>query len=291
MQESISLLARDGVRIAATWYIADHSTEKVVLLNSATGVKQSYYRDFATYLVRHGYNVYTFDYRGIGESRIDDIEYLQSDMKDWAKDIDAMIAHITKVHHQAKLVIIGHSVGGQLIGMSRLAGYADVLLMIGAQTPYWKNFNGFRNRMKLLFLWYFVIPVFTKIFGYFPASKFGLFEDLPGNVALQWARWAKSARYVFEEHPEVKATFDLLDQRTLFISMADDEIAPHKAVMDLKQYYSRVRSEHWHIHPEDIVLKKIGHFGFFRRHMEMVLWNDTVRWIERSLPMQKYKAA
>jgi predicted alpha/beta hydrolase len=291
MKESISVMARDGVKISATWFLTDNPHEKVVLINSATGVKQSYYSDFATYLTKQGFNVYTFDYRGIGDSCATEKAYLQCDMKDWAKDVDAMIGHITRVHQQARLVVIGHSVGGQLIGMSRLGGYADALVMVGAQTPFWKNFGGGFTRVKLLLFWYFLIPVLTKIFGYFPASKLRLFEDLPANVALQWARWAKASDYVFKENPELKSSFDLLDQRTLFVSVSDDELAPHKAVLDLKRFFTRVQAEHWHIHPEDILLTKIGHFGFFRKQMEIVLWQDTVRWIERSLPVQKYKAA
>jgi predicted alpha/beta hydrolase len=291
MKESISVMTRDGVRISATWFLADNPHEKVVLINSATGVKQGYYRDFANFLSRQGFNVYTFDYRGIGGSGAKEKAYLQGDMKDWAKDVDAMISHINKVHQQARLVIVGHSVGGQLIGMSRLAGYADALVMVGAQTPFWKNFGGGFNRLKLLFFWYFLIPVLTRVFGYFPASKLGLFEDLPANVALQWARWAKTPEYVFKENPELKSSFDLLDQRALFISVSDDHLAPHKAVLDLKRFFRRVQPEHWHIQPDDILLNKIGHFGFFRKQMEIVLWQDTFRWMERSLPIQKYKAA
>lgn len=291
MKESISVPARDGVRVSATWYISDNANEKVVLINSATGVKQGYYNEFATYLTRQGFNVYTFDYRGIGESLANKKELLQCDMKDWSKDVDAMIAHISRVHQHARLVIVGHSVGGQLIGMSRLSAYADALILVGAQTPFWKNFGGGLTKVKLLFFWYFLIPVFTRLFGYFPASKLGLFEDLPPNVALQWARWAKTSKYVFKENPELKASFDLLDQRTLFVSVSDDDLAPHKAVLDLKQHFTRIQAEHWHIHPEDILQTKIGHFGFFRKRMENVLWQDTVRWMQRSIPSQKYKAA
>jgi predicted alpha/beta hydrolase len=291
MKETISVITRDGVRISATWFIADHSQEKIVLINSATGVKQSYYSDFACFLAKQGFNVYTYDYRGIGASRHSDIAYAYGDMKDWSTDVDAMISHVTGVHPQAKLIIIGHSVGGQLIGMSKLAGYADAFLMVGAQTPYWKNFDGIGQRIKLIFFWYFLIPVLTKIFGYFPSSKLKLFEDLPFHVARQWARWARSPRFAFDEHPSLRTSFECLDQRSLFISVADDNLAPQKAVLELKQHYKNLRAEHWHIHPEDILQEKIGHFGFFRKQMEIALWNDTVRWIQSVTPVQKYKTA
>src|SRR5690349_1469081 len=139
MKEVVHVLTRDGFELSATWYIADNPEEKVVLINPATGVKQSYYSDLAAYLARQGLNVYTFDYRGIGKSRPSKLKNLLCDMKDWAKDVDAMIGHITRFHSSSQLVILGHSVGGQLIGMSNLSRHADALIMIGSQTPYWKN--------------------------------------------------------------------------------------------------------------------------------------------------------
>lgn len=291
MKEVISVSARDGAKVSATWFIADNPHEKVVLINSATGVKQTYYADFAEYLVTQGFNVYTFDYRGIGASRPKDIRYLFNDMKDWSKDVDAMIGHITRIHAQARLVVIGHSVGGQLIGMSRLSKSADAFVMIGAQTPYWRNFEGFWLRAKLLLFWYVMIPWLTKITGYFPASKLGLFEDLPEDVALQWARWAKTPHYVFDEYPELRSSFESLDQQTLTISFSDDTIAPYKAVKDLQGFYPRLKKEHWHLRPEDLLQKKVGHFGFFRKKMAPTLWQDTTTWIQNILSVKKNKAA
>ncbi|RAW01271.1 alpha/beta hydrolase family protein [Pseudochryseolinea flava] len=291
MKETISVLTRDGVKIGASWFLANNPSEKVILINSATAVKQSYYHQFADFLAQKGFHVYTYDYRGIGESCARDKAYLQSNMKDWSKDMDAMISHITTLHPQSRLVIIGHSIGGQIIGMSRMAGYADSLIMVGAQTPYWKNYEGALMRMKLLLFWNILIPVLTRMFGYFPSSKLGLFEDLPAKVALQWARWARTPKYVFKDNPALKSSFEALDQRTLFVSFSDDALAPYKAVLDLKRFYKHARIEHWHIHPDDLVVKKIGHFGFFKKHMEMLMWHDMVRWIGTTIGIDRPKAA
>src|SRR5690242_6921958 len=104
MKESIRVMTRDGLQLSATWFIADDPQEKVILINSATGVKQQFYHDFASYLAKQGFNTYTFDYRGIGESKPEDLSNLLCDMKDWSKDVDAMVAHINRVHSQAKLI-------------------------------------------------------------------------------------------------------------------------------------------------------------------------------------------
>jgi len=291
MKEVVEVVTRDGVPLMATWFITESPHEKVVLINSATGVKQHYYADFASWLTTQGFNVYTFDYRGIGGSRGENISDNLFDMNDWSTDVDAMISHITRIHPLSQVVILGHSVGGQLIGMSRLTRQADALVMIGSQTPYWKNYAGAWMKTKLWFFWNVTVPLGTRLFGYFPASKLGLFEDLPAEVARQWARWAKSENYIFDELPEERVNFVALNQPTLMLSFADDHLAPHAAVLDLKRFYRNLKIDHWHVHPDDVMQRSVGHFGFFKKRMETVLWRETVSWIHKVLLPGNKRAA
>lgn len=291
MKEVVDVVARDGLSLSATWFMTDTPQEKVILINAATGVTQNYYAEFAAWLTTLGFNVYTFDYRGIGNSRPKNLRHLLSDMKDWSNDVDALISHIARVHPRSQLVILGHGIGGQLIGMSQLSRHADAFVMIGSQTPYWKNYEGFWMRLKLLFFWYVTIPFTTKLVGYFPAAKLGLFEDLPADVARQWSRWAKTQNYIFDELPGARSIFEMLSQRALMISFSDDELAPHRAVLDLKGFYKNLKFDHWHFQPEDVLQKKVGHFGFFKKRMEPALWRETVSWIYKTLSAQKKKAA
>ncbi|RLZ11740.1 serine aminopeptidase domain-containing protein [Faecalibacter macacae] len=46
----------------------NNATKKLIVISSAIGVKQSFYSKYATYLANKGYLVFTYDYRGIGES-------------------------------------------------------------------------------------------------------------------------------------------------------------------------------------------------------------------------------
>ncbi len=292
MNENVKVLAWDGFALAARYFKPASTNGKSILINSATGVKQEFYRDFAKYLAEQGFHVYTFDYRGIGHSRPLKLSAIKSNLRDWAVlDVDAMISYIMSTHAQTKLIIIGHSVGGQLIGFSRLARKAEVFVMIGSQTPFIDNFEGTWLRIKLKTFWNFTLPVFTALFGYFPAKRLGLFEDLPKNVARQWARWAKTHHYAFDEHPEARAHFSSLEQRTLAISFADDQLAPKKAVQDLLGFFHRLRVDHWHFEPEEFLQKKVGHFGFFRRPMQPIIWAEVNKWIAQALTSSKPKAA
>jgi predicted alpha/beta hydrolase len=291
MKESVDVVARDGTSLSATWFIADAPQDIVILIAPATGVTQEYYGEFGEWLSSLGFNVYTLDYRGIGRSRPAQIRNILADMKDWSKDLDALISHVVRIHPRSQIVVLGHSVGGQLIGMSQLTRHVDALIMVGAQTPYWKLYEGFWLRMRLFYFWHLLIPLAVKLFGYFPASLLGMFEDLPANVAMQWARWAKSRNYIFDELPEYKRNFELLTQRALMISFSDDILAPVRAVAHLQGYYKKLKFENWHFRPEDILQKRIGHFGFFKKRMQPVLWREVVSWIYKTLSAPTKKAA
>lgn len=292
MKEFLRIVTTDGFVLSATRFSPENPTSKVVLINSATGVKQKFYASFAAYLAREGYTVYTYDYRGIGHSRPKSLRGFKASMKDWGTwDYHTMLQNIFQTHMNARVVVMGHSVGGQLVGLSPLTAKVEAVVMIGAQTPFIKNFDGGATKVKLYFFWYFLIPFFTKIFGYFPAAKLGLFEDLPAGVAHQWARWAKSENYLFSEFPEEKKKFESLQLPALMINFSDDKLAPGPAVHDLMAKYSQLKWSQWQLKPDDVMQRSIGHFGFFKKDMQQSLWTETTSWMAKLLQPRSWRAA
>lgn len=292
MKEFLRIVTTDGFVLSATRFSPENPTSKVVLINSATGVKQKFYSSFATFLAKEGYTVYTYDYRGIGHSRPKRLRGFKATMRDWGTwDYHTMLQNIFQTHVNARVVVMGHSVGGQLVALSPLTSKVDAVVMIGAQTPYIKNFTGVGRTVKLYFFWYFLIPFFTKLVGYFPASKLGLFEDLPAGVALQWARWAKSENYLFDEFPEDTQKFESLSIPGLMVNFTDDTLAPIAAVTDLMSRYSQLKWDRWQLKPDDVMQKSIGHFGFFKRDVQQSLWTETLTWIGKVMQPRSRRAA
>ncbi len=292
MKESLKIITADGYSLSATRYIADRPTHRVMLINSATGVRQQYYEDFAGFFARQGYEVYTYDYRGIGESRPVSMRGLRAQMHEWgSRDYDTMVRNIFQTHPNARLTVIGHSVGGQLIGFSQATQDVDMVVMVGAQTPFWKNFDGAFLRARLWTLWNLAIPGFNRLVGYFPAKKVGLFEDLPSGVAAQWARWAMNENYAFDELPEYVMKFRALRLPALMLSFSDDALAPRAAVEDLMRRYANMKWHHWHFEPRDLKRKRIGHFGFFRKDFQESLWMALAGWINNPSQLKESQAA
>lgn len=279
MMTIIKILTQDRYILSATHFIPKKSVNGVVIINSATGVRQQYYSDFAEYLATQGVHVYTYDYRGIGGSKYGTLKSMRGSLTSWGEyDLTAVIKYVSQRHPGHKLSVIGHSIGGQLIGLSPLSGQISNIVMIASQTPYWKNYRGIMM-FKVWLLWHFLIPVFTEMFGYFPAKKAGLFEDLPAGVATQWASWGKNKNYLFDEFPGKKEMFLSLTQNALVLSFSDDRYAPYRAVKDLLQYYKGMTIEHKHISPDQLGRKSIGHFNFFRKGFKHPLWVEVSEWL------------
>lgn len=265
--------------LRAFHYIPEASEGRVIIINSATGVRQDFYRHFAGFLAAHGFQVYTYDYSGIGRSRPSSLRTCDTDMLQWGEvDLAAMIRYVRERHPGHRLTLLGHSVGGQLIGTTPESAHADSFILIGSQTPYWRHYAGL-TRVKVWLLWHVLIPTFSAVWGYFPARRLGLFEDLPRNAARQWARWGKSRRYMFDEYPSKRGAFAALRQPALAISFSDDSFAPPRAVEDLLRHYRNLDLRHSHYRPRDVNLRSIGHFRFFRKDAENVFWNDILQFV------------
>jgi predicted alpha/beta hydrolase len=279
LMKAIKILTTDHYVLSARHFIPGRSLRHTVIINPATGVKQQFYAHFAAFLSLHGFQTYTYDYRGIGESTPPSLRHCSSNLINWGEcDLSAVIRYARERHPGNTLTLLGHSIGGQLIGTSPESRHADNIVMIAAQTPYWRNYKGIM-RFKVWNLWHIMIPLLTKACGYFPSRKIGLFENLPGPAALQWARWGKSKHYLFGDYPDKKKIFNSLCQRALAYSFSDDPFAPREAVEDLLQHYTNLNLTHKHFRPSDVNLTSIGHFTFFRKTSEEIFWKDIVDWL------------
>lgn len=276
---SIKIITSDKHTLAARHFIPSTSVDHVVIINPATGVKQYFYSHFAEFLACQGFHVYTYDYRGIGDSRSKSIKELDASLIHWGElDQTAIIRYVKKRHPASSITVLGHSIGGQFIGLSPLASEIDNFVLIAAQTPYWKHYHGMM-RIKVWSLWHLMIPALTTVCGYFPSRKIGLFENLPASAARQWASWGKTRHYLFHDFPERRKTYSSLTQPALAYSFSDDTFAPPDAVNDLLGFYKGLKIEHRHITPGELSRKSIGHFSFFRKEMKQIFWYEVADWI------------
>lgn len=260
----------------------------VAVISAATSVRCRYYARFASYLFENGFDVLTFDYRGIGESRPRTMRGFRADWVDWgALDLEAALAYATGTCPGQPVHVVGHSIGGFAIGLAPSNRKIGRILTVGSQFAHWRDYDR-EQRRRMYVKWHIVMPLLTRLFGYFPAKRLGWMEDTPAGVVRDWSRM--KARF---EHTVRQDLFiggeresELLRQRftkvaapTLAIGLEDDPHGTPAAVTRLLEYFTASRRFHWQIAPADIGVSAIGHFAFFHDRFRDSLWPLALDWL------------
>ena len=256
--------ARDGVPLAATVFTPDAAPRAVVQINSATGAPRQYYRRFAAWLAGQGFEVVTFDYRGVGGSLRGDIREARGHVRDWGEqDAAGVLDWITASRHGLPVDVIGHSIGGQLVGLCDNATAYAAIVGVAAQSGYWKLWDEPR-REQLRRNLFEIEPALIAEHGYLPGSRLGM-ADLPAGIALSWNHWRRCPDYVVDDEGRaLREHFHAVRAPMTFLRFPDDPTAPASCVQALMDFYAHAPKREVVIDPAAEGLDEIGHFGFFR---------------------------
>ena len=224
--DDITVHAMDGHPLGATLYLPRGPKRRAVLINSATAVPRRFYRGFACYLAGRGCAVLTYDYRGTGGSRPKAVAAarqaaplagFKASMSDWAAlDITAAVAWMRERYRTLPFGYVGHSFGGQALGLLPNNVEISRALLIAAQAGYWKLMASPERYRVYVMLNFIGLPL-TRALGYMP-GKAGLGMDLPRDVFLQWVSWVMSPRYLLIKSSRNCRTLD--DTRVRFARSA-----------------------------------------------------------------------
>jgi predicted alpha/beta hydrolase len=287
--DDITFPATDRYLLGATLFLPRGAKRHAVLISSATAVPRKIYRGFAGYLAGRGCAVLTYDYRGTGDSRqkslvgynqVKSLIGFKASMSDWAAlDVTAAVAWMRERYKHLPLTYVGHSFGGQALGL--LANNAEVsrALLIAAQAGYWKLMAS-PERYRVYAMLNFVGAPLTRLLGYAPGWG-GLGADLPKGVFEQWVRWVMSERYLFSDTGlGALRNFPNYQGAMRALCFSDDPWATRPAVELLCSGFTAAKPEILTVTPADAGASKIGHLGFFRSEHRDALWRGAAEWLE-----------
>ena len=181
----MELIARDGYRLGATLFRPAAPAERAALILPATGVPQAYYGKFAAFLAGRGFTVLTFDYRGIGRSLHASVRSVKAGMRDWALlDAAAAFEFLEKEVAPARLMVVGHSFGGQALGLLPRPERIAAALTVGSQSGYWKHWPA----LGRAWMWpatHLGLPVVPRLLGHFGFFR-EAFRDTLWREAADW---------------------------------------------------------------------------------------------------------
>ncbi|MET0351598.1 MAG: alpha/beta fold hydrolase [Rhizobacter sp.] len=287
--DTISFEATDGFVLQGTVYGDPARCDAAVIIVPAMGVPQRFYTDFATWLASQGHAVLTFDYRGIGASRPSamrrSLRGLDADVNTWAeRDTAAALDWLDRhVPSGTPINWLGHSLGGQILGMVPNRERVSRVVTIGVGTGYWLH-NAARARRTVWWLWYVVCPVVMPLFGYFPGKRLRKVGDLPLGVMRQWRRWCLDRDYLVGVGGDrVRADYAAVRNPILSLSFTDDEYMSATNTDRMHAFYAGAAREMRRFDPRDVGADRIGHFGFFRQRFQATLWPQVTQWL-RPIP-------
>lgn len=282
----ISFRASDGFELKGHVYGDPATARAGLLIAPAMGVEQRYYADFAQWMAAQGWLVLSFDYRGMGASRPAEmrgsLKGLDADIRLWAeRDASAALDELDRRLGGAERPIhwLGHSLGGQILGLLPNRERVSRAITVGSGSGYWRE-NSAGLRRYVWWLWYVIVPLSLPLFGYFPGRRLRKVGDLPRGVMAQWRRWCLDRDYMMGEGgTALRAQYAALRAPMLSLAFTDDEFMSRRNTESLHGFYAGAQPELRRIAPADVGVRRIGHFGFFRKHFEASLWPQVSAWL------------
>lgn len=287
VEDRIVLSALDGAQLGGILYRPNDVIRpaRVLVFNTGGGIPAVRYRRFARFMAASGVPILTYDYRGIGESRPAQMRGFSAVLEDWTEyDCGGAIAWLRLRYPDAEIIGVAHSVGALLFGGAPNASELTRYVMICPHTGYVGDYRA-GYRLPMAVLWHGIMPVLTRIFGYFPARSLGLGDNIPSGIALQWA-----ARKTPELRPEATdpsgergrlaiARCAALSGRALILTVSDDAFATGAGANRLLSNFPKLCAERWLVSPEDAGVRRLAHFGVFRASAQPHVWTRILAYI------------
>ena len=279
-KENVRVKCSDDFELAATLY----RPEKIagaIMIAPATGIKKEFYNSFAVFLAAHNYGVVCFDNRGVGESVRGSINEIDASLVNWGRlDMPAVLDCLISEFPNQKYHIVGHSAGGQLVGLMHNAKVLSSMFNFACSSGCIRKMP-FPFKFSAHFFLGFFISVSNFLFGRTQSQWVGMGEPLPRKVGQQWRKWCYGKGYVETEFgDEVNShLYDELDMDSLWLYATDDPIANLENVKDMIRIFPKIKSKIVKLDPKAYCKKQIGHMGFFRSKNKE-LWSMALEWFE-----------
>jgi predicted alpha/beta hydrolase len=115
-------------------------------------------------------------------------------------------------------------------------------------------------------LFHVFMPLVTRRFGYFPANRLGIGQDLPSHFAQQWARRLRPSLLVGErqrqQYGATLASYRNLSANALFLAMCDDAFAGKRGAARLSALYPCLVATYETVTRGQMKVRRVGHFAF-----------------------------
>jgi predicted alpha/beta hydrolase len=175
--------------------------------------------------------------------------------------------------------LLGHSFGGQMIGLSEEFHRLNAAILVCSQFGQTRHWDGFQ-RFKVGLFWYLILPLAAAVFKIVPGWT-GIGEAIPRGVAREWARWGRTRDWLLPYHERAASLYAAFDRPIRAYATTDDPIAPPRAVSALLSRFRATKVERIDVRPSDLGLRSLGHLGLFRPGPTEQVWQEILEFGSR----------
>ncbi len=273
------VLSAPGVGSELCLLAPRRSDGDMLLWLPALGVPARHYQPLAAALREHGVGIALHEWRGIGSSSVRAGRHA-----DWGyrelleEDLPAAIAACRRMYPEARLILGGHSLGGQLacLAAGLCQGQVDGVVLVASGTPHWRGYRPWGVPLYMLFA---VVPWMARLCGHFPGRRLGFGGNEACGVMADWARSGRSGHY------RPRGVSDDLEhalagqrQPLLAFRLADDRLGPAAALRNLLRKMPHAPSE-TQVIDDHLLGTRADHFAWMKTPQAMA--SRMADWLAR----------
>lgn len=278
--DEIDVIAADGLPLRGRVYEPSGQTHATLLALPGIGVPQRVFRHVGAWMAERGARVVSIDYRGIGDSKSADASNTAS-LSKWAQADAVGALRFVRERFSPAPVLLGHSYGGQILGIAEELHSVQAAILIGSQLGHPHHWDGL-SRVRVELLWRAILPLTTRLFD--PIPKWVVGEPLPVGVAREWMSWGRSSDWLMTHFTDANARYARFSRPILAYAITDDLVAPPRAVDDLLARFRSAEVVRVDVAPEDLERPTIGHVGLFHRNNTEGIWSHWLRFATSPRP-------
>lgn len=279
--EAISISLNDGEENSITIFRAHQPTVlPVLVILPALGVKGSYYRNVAQHFAAHHYHVVTIDHRGHGHSSVrpsssSDFGYREQIELEYAE----IFRIIKNIFSQSKIVIIGHSLGGQMGSMfiGRYTELADAIILNASCSTYHQGWGPVAG--KGLYVFALFCRLISKMLGYYPGNRIGFGNVEAAGVMRDWQHTATTGKFAAHgSEYDYEQSMANSTKPVLGITYEGDTSAPPLALQYLTSKFKKAPVKLLHLKLTDTTQKKYNHYSWAREpHLSFSVIDNWIK--------------
>jgi predicted alpha/beta hydrolase len=259
---------------------AEPDDAPAILIVPAMGTASWFYVPLARALNAAGLTALTVDWRGHGEStpkvsRASVFGYREI-VDD---DLTAVVASAGRLFPSAPLVILGHSLGGQLslLHLARHRPDVRAVVLVASGSAYHGGFGGLIGLRNLVCAQAFALS--ARVLGYWPGHRVGFGGRESRGVMRDWAHQVRTGRYEPAGDPfDYETALGEVRVPILAVDVEGDTLAPPRTVSHLLGKLPGARVTRWSYTRSAAGGKPLDHFRWVRYQQGLV--PEMTAWIK-----------